>query len=80
MTGHARFTSREARCAVGVVAAGVHAGTGDMLGYFLLLGSAARAPTPFERDLLQTVSRLAMLAVEHRQMADRMTHQAQHDG
>jgi len=58
---------------------GIHSGTSDMLGFFLLVGSAGRPPTPFQRQLLQAVSRLAMIAVEHRQMADRMTYQAQHD-
>jgi diguanylate cyclase (GGDEF)-like protein/PAS domain S-box-containing protein len=53
--------------------------TGGLLGTLSLLGSTPRAATDADRQLLESVCRLAAVAIEHRQLTDKLSHQAQHD-
>ena len=50
-----------------------------MLGFFLIFGRSARDPGGPEADLLDTLSRLSAIAIEHCQLTDQMAYRAQHD-
>ncbi|MFT3806853.1 EAL domain-containing protein [Arenimonas sp.] len=52
---------------------------GAVLGVLNLLGTAPRECSDRDRRLLESVSRLAAVAIEHRELTDKLAHQAQHD-
>jgi diguanylate cyclase (GGDEF)-like protein/PAS domain S-box-containing protein len=52
---------------------------GGVLGVLNLLGPAPLECTERDRRLLDSVSRLAAIAIDHRELTDKLAHQAQHD-
>ena len=54
-------------------------GAGVTLGAFMISSRMPRQPLPEELDLISMVSRLAAIAIEQRQLADKLAYQAQHD-
>ncbi len=52
---------------------------GGVLGTLSLIGPTPRAATEADRQLLESVCRLAAVAIDHRELTDKLTHQAQHD-
>lgn len=52
---------------------------GGVLGTLNLLGPVPRAATESDRKLLESVCRLAAVAIDHRELTEKLTHQAQHD-
>ena len=52
---------------------------GVVLGVLNLLGAAPRECSERDLRLLDSVSRLAAVAIEHRELTDKLAHQAQHD-
>ena len=52
---------------------------GSVLGTVSLFGSEPRQASPVDVQLLESTSRLAAVAIEHRQLTDQLSHQAQHD-
>lgn len=57
----------------------IFSGLGTVLGTFAMYGRAAGRPGDGELDLLEMASRLAAVAIEQRQLTDRLTYQAHHD-
>lgn len=57
----------------------IFSGSGAILGVFAIYYRAPRRPADAELDLLGKASRLAAIAIEHRQLTDQLSHQAQHD-
>jgi len=54
-------------------------GEGQVLGAFAIFNREPRRPQPVEWETLEMVSRLAAVAIEHRQLNDRLAYQASHD-
>jgi diguanylate cyclase (GGDEF)-like protein len=54
-------------------------GAHEMLGVFAAYLREPRAPSTRDIELIAAASNLAAIAVEHRQLTDRLYHQAQHD-
>lgn len=52
---------------------------GGVLGTLSLIGPVPRAATESDRKLLESVCRLAAVAIDHRELTEKLTHQAQHD-
>jgi diguanylate cyclase (GGDEF)-like protein/PAS domain S-box-containing protein len=52
---------------------------GGVLGTLSLVGPAARSASEADRQLLESVCRLAAVAIDHRELTDKLSHQAQHD-
>jgi len=52
---------------------------GGVLGVLNLLGSTASACSERDLRLLESVGRLAAVAIDHRELTDKLSHQAQHD-
>jgi diguanylate cyclase (GGDEF)-like protein/PAS domain S-box-containing protein len=52
---------------------------GGTLGTLSLVASSPRAATDADRQLLESVCRLAAVAIDHRELTDMLSHQAQHD-
>jgi diguanylate cyclase (GGDEF)-like protein/PAS domain S-box-containing protein len=52
---------------------------GGVLGTLSLFGPVPRAATEADRQLLESVCRLAAVAIDHRELTDKLSHQAQHD-
>lgn len=52
---------------------------GGVLGTLSLIGPTPRAATEADRKLLESVCRLAAVTIDHRDLTDKLTHQAQHD-
>ena len=52
---------------------------GGVLGTLNLLGPVPRTATDSDRKLLESVCRLAAVAIDHRELTDKLSHQAQHD-
>jgi diguanylate cyclase (GGDEF)-like protein/PAS domain S-box-containing protein len=52
---------------------------GGVLGVLNLLGSVPRECSERDRLLLDSISRLAAVAIDHRELTDKLAHQAQHD-
>jgi diguanylate cyclase (GGDEF)-like protein/PAS domain S-box-containing protein len=52
---------------------------GGVLGVLNLLGPVARECTQRDRQLLDSIGRLAAVAIDHRELTDKLAHQAQHD-
>jgi diguanylate cyclase (GGDEF)-like protein/PAS domain S-box-containing protein len=52
---------------------------GTILGVFAIHYRSPRRPSDAEIELLEKASRLAAIAIEQRQLTDRLAHQAQHD-
>jgi diguanylate cyclase (GGDEF)-like protein/PAS domain S-box-containing protein len=57
----------------------VRSADGSVLGVLNLLGPQPRAAGDDDLQLLESASRLAAVAIEHRQLTERLSHQAQHD-
>jgi diguanylate cyclase (GGDEF)-like protein/PAS domain S-box-containing protein len=53
--------------------------TGGVLGTLSLIGSTPRSAGEADRQLLESVCRLAAVAIDHRELTDKLSHQAQHD-
>ncbi|MEO6065267.1 MAG: EAL domain-containing protein [Lysobacterales bacterium] len=53
--------------------------TGGVLGTLNLMGASPRAATEADRQLLESVCRLAAVAIDHFELTDQLSHQAQHD-
>jgi diguanylate cyclase (GGDEF)-like protein/PAS domain S-box-containing protein len=53
--------------------------SGGVLGILNLFGAEPRAPDAADLQLLESASQLAAVAIEHRQLTERLSHQAQHD-
>lgn len=53
--------------------------SGNVLGTVSLLGFEPRQANPDDLQLLESTSRLAAVAIEHRLLTDQLSHQAQHD-
>ncbi len=54
-------------------------GAGAVLGAFAIYCGVTRKPAEAELDLIGKASRLAAIAIEQRQLTNRLAHQAQHD-
>ncbi len=54
-------------------------GSGAVLGAFAAMCSVPRSPRQEELDLVSKVTRLATIAIEQRQLTDRLVYQAMHD-
>jgi diguanylate cyclase (GGDEF)-like protein/PAS domain S-box-containing protein len=54
-------------------------GSGEALGAFAISFRTRRKPTREELDLISKSSRLAAIAIEQRQLTDKLAYQAQHD-
>jgi diguanylate cyclase (GGDEF)-like protein/PAS domain S-box-containing protein len=52
---------------------------GEVLGVLNLLGSTALECSERDQRLLESVGRLASVAIDHRELTDKLSHQAQHD-
>jgi diguanylate cyclase (GGDEF)-like protein/PAS domain S-box-containing protein len=52
---------------------------GGVIGVLNLLGSTPREATERDQQLLESTSRLAAVAIDHRELTDKLAHQAQHD-
>ena len=52
---------------------------GGVLGTLSLIGPVPRAATEADRQLLESLCRLAAVAIDHRALTDKLSHQAQHD-
>jgi diguanylate cyclase (GGDEF)-like protein/PAS domain S-box-containing protein len=52
---------------------------GGVLGTLALMGAAPRAATEDDHQLLESLCRLAAVAIDHRELTDKLSHQAQHD-
>ena len=57
----------------------LRSGQGAALGSFVVYSTTPRPPAAVDLELLATASRLASIAVEHRQMADQLAFPGQHD-
>ena len=57
----------------------VRSASGNVLGTVSLFGPEPRQASPADLQLLESTSRLAAVAIEHRQLTDQLSHQAQHD-
>lgn len=57
----------------------IPASEGGVLGSFAVYHDKPCSPTLQELDFLTAASRLAALAIEHRRLTDRLSHQGQHD-
>ncbi len=57
----------------------VRSASGNVIGTVSLFGTQAREASPEDLLLLESTSRLAAVAIEHRQLTDQLSHQAQHD-
>ncbi|MEO7251712.1 MAG: EAL domain-containing protein [Arenimonas sp.] len=57
----------------------VLAAGGDVLGTLSLFGPVPREAVKSDLQLLESASRLAAVAIEHRELTDQLSHQAQHD-
>ena len=57
----------------------IHSGVDVPLGLFLLLGREFASPHPQEVDLLEMARRMAVLALEHNLLTERLAHKTQHD-
>ena len=57
----------------------VRSASGTVLGTVSLFGPEPRQASPADLQLLESTSRLAAVAIEHRQLTDQLSHQAQHD-
>ncbi len=57
----------------------IHSGLDVPLGLFLLLGREFASPHPEEVDLLEMARRMAVLALEHELLTERLAHKSQHD-
>ena len=53
--------------------------SGGVLGTLSLIGPSPRAASEADRQLLESVCRLAAVAIDHRELTDKLSHQAQHD-
>jgi len=53
--------------------------TGGVLGTLNLIGASPKAATESDRHLLESVCRLAAVAIDHSELTDQLSHQAQHD-
>ncbi|HLY19039.1 MAG TPA: PAS domain S-box protein [Bryobacteraceae bacterium] len=63
----------------GLLRVPIRASNGQLLGNIEIAHPETWKPTEFERLSLDSKARLASIAVEHRQLTDRLAHQAQHD-
>ena len=54
-------------------------GTGNVLGAFVFSCSVARKPSEAELEVIGKAGRLAAIAVEQRQLTEKLAHQAHHD-
>jgi diguanylate cyclase (GGDEF)-like protein/PAS domain S-box-containing protein len=52
---------------------------GGVLGTLALVGASPRAASEADLRLLESVCRLAAVAIDHRELNDKLAHQAQHD-
>jgi len=52
---------------------------GGVLGTLSLFGPVPREATEADHQLLESVCRLAAVAIDHRELTDKLSHQAQHD-
>ncbi len=57
----------------------IHSGADVPLGLVLLLGREFASPCPEEVDLLEMARRMAVLALEHDLLTERLAHKSQHD-
>ena len=57
----------------------VRSASGNVIGTVSLFGTQPREASPEDLLLLESTSRLAAVAIEHRQLTDKLSHQAQHD-
>ena len=77
--------SQAAAVPEGMLLGGVHwqfpilSGSGAPLGAFAISYRTRRKPTLEELDLISKASRLAAIAIEQRQLTDKLAYQAQHD-
>jgi diguanylate cyclase (GGDEF)-like protein len=55
------------------------AAQGGVLGTMCLLGRSPREASAEDRELLESISRLAAVAIEHRTLTDELSYQAHHD-
>jgi diguanylate cyclase (GGDEF)-like protein/PAS domain S-box-containing protein len=53
---------------------------GGVLGTLSLVGPVPRRATDADTHLLESICRLAAVAIDHRELTDKLSHQAQHDG
>ena len=53
--------------------------SGNVIGTVSLSGTEPRQASEADLQLLESTSRLAAIAIEHRQLTDQLSHQAQHD-
>ncbi|MEB2361156.1 MAG: EAL domain-containing protein [Bryobacteraceae bacterium] len=60
-------------------AAPILSGAGQVLGALAFYFPAPTTPGPADRELMESTSRLAAIAIEQRQLTDQLAHQAQHD-
>lgn len=57
----------------------VRSATGSVLGTVSLFSTEPRQASPSDLQLLESTSRLAAVAIEHRELTEQLSHQAQHD-
>jgi diguanylate cyclase (GGDEF)-like protein len=66
-------------CWQACAASPIISGSGDLLGVLAVYWRIAVRPWHVGPELLEMASHLAAIAMEHRQLTDRLAHQAQHD-